>query len=173
MRGRALALVGVVILVIALTAVMLFMRPRPVEHGYTSSITSTRVKVSGSTAMPIKHVIIIIILENHAFDNIYGLYPFGTPPIINSITLSLMRPVGLNLSVVINGVRPYYANSVILKDPWEGYVNYHTDWDLGPWMASLGVRAHSPWHIYPTSRFPYSGTTLRSMCWLITSSPQT
>ncbi|WP_148678711.1 alkaline phosphatase family protein [Thermoproteus uzoniensis] len=109
---------------------MFIAMPRPIKHRYINSTTSTGFKVSGLTATPIKHVVIII-LENHAFDNIYGLYPFGTPPIINSITLSLMRPVGLNLSVVINGVKPYYANSVILKDPWEGYVNYHTDWDLG------------------------------------------
>jgi Phospholipase C len=71
------------------------------------------------TATPIRHVVIII-LENHAFDNIYGTYPFGVPPIINNITLSLVRPVGLNLSIMINGVKPYYANSVILIDPWEG-----------------------------------------------------
>jgi phospholipase C len=93
----------------------------------------------GQTATPIKHVVIII-LENHAFDNLFGTYPFGNPPIYSNITESLMRPLGLNLSVIIpynpdnvskGGMKPYYANSVILADPTEGYTAYHTDWNRG------------------------------------------
>nr|WP_256202763.1 alkaline phosphatase family protein [Sulfuracidifex tepidarius] len=55
---------------------------------------------SPSTATPIKHVVIII-LENHSFDNLFGTYPFGNPLIKDNITCSLMRPVGLNLSTSV------------------------------------------------------------------------
>lgn len=34
------------------------------------------------TRTPIKHFIIIIIEENHSFNNLFGTYPFGWPPII-------------------------------------------------------------------------------------------
>ncbi|WP_338602314.1 alkaline phosphatase family protein [Sulfolobus tengchongensis] len=103
-----------------------------------------------TTQTPIKHVIIII-LENHAFDSIFGTYPFGYPPIVNNITLNLMRPVNYiyNLSLVNilkqnNGnitwitltygnktYHPYYANTTVLKDPLEGYNYYHIDWNYG------------------------------------------
>lgn len=88
-----------------------------------------------STATPIKHVVIII-LVNHSFDNIFGKYPYGDPPIYNNITESLMIPVGLNTSVKLpNGKggydSPYYADSVILPDPTEGYKPYHIDWNFG------------------------------------------
>jgi len=88
-----------------------------------------------STATPIKHVVIII-LENHSFDNIFGKYPYGDPPIYNNITESLMIPVGLNTSVKLPNCEggydsPYYADSVILPDPTEGYKPYHIDWNFG------------------------------------------
>ncbi|BBG23612.1 hypothetical protein IC006_0900 [Sulfuracidifex tepidarius] len=89
---------------------------------------------SPSTATPIKHVVIII-LENHSFDNLFGTYPFGNPLIKDNITCSLMRPVGLNLSTSVpngNGgyVKPYHG-SIILTDPVEGFKPYHKDWNFG------------------------------------------
>ncbi|BCS93271.1 alkaline phosphatase family protein [Metallosphaera javensis (ex Sakai et al. 2022)] len=105
---------------------------------------------ASSTATPIKHVIFIE-LENHAFDSIFGTYPFGYPVIENNITMSLMRPVNYiyNLSLLTllmqshgnvtwisvpsgkDYLHPYYANSTVLKDPVEGYSNYHEDWNWG------------------------------------------
>ena len=115
-----------------------------------SFLTTTTHTASAQTKTPIKHIIVIM-LENHAFDSIYGTYPFGYPTIVNNITLSLMRPVnyiynmslltqlkadGGNISwisLTYDGkvYHPYYANSTVLKDPVEGYSNYHTDWDYG------------------------------------------
>ncbi|ABP95178.1 phosphoesterase [Metallosphaera sedula] len=103
-----------------------------------------------ATATPIKHVIFIE-LENHAFDSIYGTYPFGYPVIVNNITMSVMRPVNYiyNLSLLntlsqSHGnvtwisvpagkgyLHPYYANSTVLVNPKEGYTNYHEDWNWG------------------------------------------
>jgi len=47
-----------------------------------------------------------------------------------------MRPVGINVNIKLpldNGklVSPYYANSVILQDPTEGFTAYHRDWNFG------------------------------------------
>ncbi len=105
------------------------------------------------TATPIKHVIIII-EENHSFDNLFGTYPFGWPPIVNNITLSVMWPEGLytnysQLQQSKNGVlsyitvpdvpwfplagvsHPYYANSWDTVDPYEGWSAYHGDYWFG------------------------------------------
>ncbi|WP_221290693.1 alkaline phosphatase family protein [Stygiolobus caldivivus] len=105
------------------------------------------------TATPIKHVIIII-EENHSFDNLFGTYPFGWPPIINNITLSVMWPEGLytnytQLEQSKDGVldyitvpnvpwfpfagasHPYYANAWDTVDPYEGWSSYHGDYWFG------------------------------------------
>jgi len=105
-----------------------------------------------NTSMTIKHVIIII-EENHSFDNLFGTYPFGYPPIINNITLSVMWPDGLydnyiQLENTKNGVldwisvptipwlplsysHSYYANAYDTVDPSEGWTVYHGDYWLG------------------------------------------
>lgn len=107
-----------------------------------------------STTTPIKHVIFII-EENHSFDNLFGTYPFGYPPIINNITLSLMRPYGLytspeqlnkptlNYISVPNvpflpflGVsHPYYADAYSTVNPYEGWSAYHGDYWFGKPMG--------------------------------------
>ncbi|BDR91138.1 hypothetical protein Vsou_02310 [Vulcanisaeta souniana JCM 11219] len=121
-RAILIAIIVLVSLAIALLALIPHIH-HPARPGTSTAFT---VGYTSATATPIKHVVIII-LENHAFDNIYGLYPFGTPPILNNITLSVMRPLGINAT----GVKLRYADSVILEDPWEGYLNYHVDWDFG------------------------------------------
>ena len=111
------------------------------------------VHVDASTTTPIKHVIIII-EENHSFDNLFGTYPFGWPPIINNITLSVMWPEGLytnytQLEDSKNGVltyitvpnipwlpfagvsHPYYADAWDTVDPYEGWTAYHGDYWFG------------------------------------------
>lgn len=102
------------------------------------------------TATPIKHVVIIID-ENHSFDNLFGVYPFGWPPIVDNTTLSVMRPQGLytnysELESSPNGTlswvpvprnpynpsdgyaHPYYAGSTSTEDPIEGWGVYHDDY---------------------------------------------
>ncbi|WP_338598242.1 alkaline phosphatase family protein [Sulfolobus tengchongensis] len=104
-----------------------------------------------TTVTPITHVIIII-EENHSFDNLFGVYPFGYPPIINNVTLSVMWPYGLysNYTQLVksNGVlswvsvpdipwlpmsysHPYYADSWTTADPYEGWTAYHGDYWFG------------------------------------------
>lgn len=114
----------------ALVAVSMVLISLTLIHARRAAAVTKAAMQRHGTATPISHVVIII-LENHAFDNIYGTYPFGIPPIIDNITLSLARPFGLNPGATVGGVKPYYANSVVLTNPWEGYVNYHVDWDRG------------------------------------------
>lgn len=86
-------------------------------------------------ATPIKHVIIII-EENHSLDNLFGVYPFGWPPIINNVTLSVMWPDGLyknytQLEQSKNGVLNYISVPNVPWLPWLGYSHpYYADaWD--------------------------------------------
>ncbi|BCS93321.1 alkaline phosphatase family protein [Metallosphaera javensis (ex Sakai et al. 2022)] len=104
----------------------------------------SEIQVRGqSTVTPIQHVIIVID-ENHSFDNLFGVYPFGVPPIINNVTCSVMRPVNLEESPgILRDVRvplvpglpwytsPFYINSSTPPDPQEGYQTYHWDYWYG------------------------------------------
>uniref|UniRef100_A0A2U9IPI9 Acid phosphatase n=1 Tax=Acidianus sulfidivorans JP7 TaxID=619593 RepID=A0A2U9IPI9_9CREN len=121
--------------------IILFISISPLSHSLSQY---------SSTATPIKHVVIII-EENHSFDNLFGTYPFGWPPIINNITLSVMEPEGLynnysQLEDSKNGVlnyitvpnvpwfslfgssHPYYADAWDTADPYEGWTSYHGDY---------------------------------------------
>ena len=71
-----------------LILVALFLVLLPSLHVVSNATTQT------GTATPIKHVIIVI-YENHSVDNLFGVYPFGVPPIVNNVTCSVMRPVNL------------------------------------------------------------------------------
>ncbi len=108
--------------------------------------------LAAATATPITHVVIII-EENRAFDNLFGLYPFGCPPIVNNITLSVMWPYGLyeNYSQLerscaeipwisvpnvpwapwLGQRHPRYAGSAVEENPAEGWVQYHGDYWFG------------------------------------------
>lgn len=108
--------------------------------------------VHSQSSTPIKHVIIVI-MENHSFDNLFGTYPFGYPPIVNNVTLSLMEPEGLyrNYSQLLSsrdGIlnyisvpdvpwlpltysHPYYADAYSTVDPYEGWSSYHGDYWFG------------------------------------------
>ncbi|PSN88272.1 acid phosphatase, partial [Candidatus Marsarchaeota G2 archaeon OSP_D] len=76
-----------------------------------SSFTLQLVAFPSLTATPIRHVVIIID-ENHSFDNLFGVYPFGWPPIVDNTTLSVMRPQGL------------YANYSELESSANGTLNW-------------------------------------------------
>jgi phospholipase C len=83
---------------------------------------------SGSTATPIKHVVIIM-MENHSFDNVLGLYPTMNRSQPGTVEGSLQVPddvlgasKGVQLSQVPNGT--YWT-----ANPDEGV--YVSDWDNG------------------------------------------
>jgi phospholipase C len=80
------------------------------------------------TATPIKHVVIVM-MENHSFDNIFGLYPTTNPSEPGSIAGTLQAPddvlgapTGVSLTEVPNGT---YSTT----NPVESV--YSLDWDNG------------------------------------------
>jgi phospholipase C len=81
-----------------------------------------------STVTPIKHVVMIM-MENHSFDNVFGLYPTMNSTNPNSLLASLQdpddvlgAPKGVTLSQVPNGT---YATANPNEDV------YPADWDNG------------------------------------------
>jgi len=103
----------VIIILMTIITISIFLTLIRTKHTVTVTKVATQ---QYSTATPIRHVVIII-LENHSFDNIYGAYPFGVPPIINNITLSLARPLGLNLLIIT----PYAKEGWIDNYSMPGY----------------------------------------------------
>lgn len=83
-----------------------------------------------STRTPIKHVVFIM-MENHSFDNLFGVYPTNNVTSPTGLAAQLTKPVNLlgihaptELKEVPSGV--YYT-----PDPVEGYIAYHRDWAGG------------------------------------------
>ncbi|MEM3638355.1 MAG: alkaline phosphatase family protein [Conexivisphaerales archaeon] len=96
---------------------------------------------SQETVTPVKHVVIIM-MENHSFDNLFGVYPtdsMNQQPLSNvtagSLTGQIEIPNNLvhaanlpNLSKVPDGI-------FVTKDPVEGYIAYHLDWANGSMLG--------------------------------------
>lgn len=81
------------------------------------------------TSTPIKHLIIIM-LENHSFDNFFGVYPSGNQFSTNN-TLGLTVPrnlLSLNGTVPLTPIPP---GNYSTPNPVEGYDAYHEDWNNG------------------------------------------
>lgn len=92
---------------------------------FTQLLAGSQLGVVASTTTPIKHVVIIM-MENHSFDNIFGYYP---EPNASALTSTIERPndlLGLNsvvsLSAVPNGT---YST----PNPVESV--YYSDWNNG------------------------------------------
>ncbi|MDG6933362.1 MAG: alkaline phosphatase family protein [Nitrososphaerota archaeon] len=88
-------------------------------------LAGSQLGVEASTATPIKHVVIIM-MENHSFDNIFGYYP---NPNASSFTSTIERPndlLGMNSTVSLSAV-PNGTYST--PNPVESV--YYSDWDNG------------------------------------------
>lgn len=84
---------------------------------------------ASETSTPIKHLIIIM-FENHSFDNFFGVYPSGNQFSTNN-TLGLTVPtnlLSLNGSVPLISIPP---GNYSTPNPVEGYDAYHNDWNSG------------------------------------------
>jgi len=84
--------------------------------------------VTPSTGTPIKHVVVVM-MENHSFDNLFGLYPTLNTTNSGALAASLQKPddvldapKGIGLSQIPNGT--YYT-----ANPDEDV--YPADWDNG------------------------------------------
>ncbi len=93
------------------------------------------VRASSTTATPIQHVIVIM-QENHSFDNYFGTYPTANGTLLNSTTAHL-RPVdGLRDHVCLpyqaGCVSPHLSTSDAPSNPEEGQLTYQMDYSSGP-----------------------------------------
>lgn len=79
---------------------------------------------------PIKHVIIIT-LENHSFDNVFGNYPFGGNSSAAGLTSNLTVPSNLVTSGTISNLTAVPPGHTSTANPVEGYTAYHLDWNNG------------------------------------------
>ncbi len=79
------------------------------------------------TQTPIKHLVIIM-MENHSFDNLFGTYGrLQNGSMAPNLTVPynlLVHNSAQNLIAVSNG-------TFKTGDPYEGYFNYHADWNNG------------------------------------------
>jgi phospholipase C len=89
------------------------------------------VAVASSTATPIQHVIIIV-QENHSFDNYFGTYPTANGTLVDPITSQLPPVVGIPDSVCLpyhgGCLGPTLTTSTAPVDPTEGQSVYQADY---------------------------------------------
>jgi phospholipase C len=98
---------------------------------FTSSPT---VSASPSTTTPIQHVIILV-QENHSFDNYFGTYPTANGSILDSTTSQLRQVNGLPGRVCLpymgSCVSPHLSSSLDRPSPAEGQLTYEMDYSNG------------------------------------------
>ena len=89
---------------------------------------------TADTQTPIKHLIIIM-QENHSFDNYFGTYPTANNTINDPIVAQLQPVNGIPEGVCVpHGnlcISPYYANASNTVSPYEGQLIYQEDVNKG------------------------------------------
>lgn len=82
-----------------------------------------------NTRTPIHHVVVVM-MENHSFDNIFGVYP-GLNTSAGSLASQLTRPINLLGTPVLSNLSAVPVGTYSTPNPVEGYLAYHTDWNQG------------------------------------------
>src|SRR6266851_9963624 len=89
------------------------------------------VRASSTTTTPIQHVIVIM-QENHSFDNYFGTYPTANGTLLDSTTAHLQPVDGLKAHVCIpyhvSCVSPNLSTSETPSNPEEGQLMYQMDY---------------------------------------------
>ncbi|MDV3278137.1 MAG: hypothetical protein LYZ69_06695 [Nitrososphaerales archaeon] len=89
---------------------------------------------STGTATPIKHVIVIM-QENHSFDNYFGTYPTANGTLVNNVTSKLEPVNGIPDHVCVQYGRgclsPRLTNTTSPANPVEGQLAYENDYASG------------------------------------------
>jgi phospholipase C len=103
--------------------------------------SSAQQQQSSLTATPITHVIVVM-MENHSFDNLFGVYPTdnNSANARNQIIGSVEMPSNLLDSKVSSGLSAVPNGTFSTENPTEGYDAYHNDYDGG---AMDGFAANS------------------------------
>jgi phospholipase C len=89
------------------------------------------VHASTSTTTPIQHVIVLM-QENHSFDNYFGTYPTANGTLLDSTTVRLQPVDGLRDHVCLpyqaSCVSPHLSTSDTPSNPEEGQLTYEMDY---------------------------------------------
>lgn len=99
------------------------------------SISASYVYVSVRAASsPVSHVVIIM-QENHSFDNYFGTYPTANGTLVNNTTMSLQAvnglPNGICLKSKTGCVSPHLVQGYNTSSPVEGQLTYENDYNDG------------------------------------------
>lgn len=97
---------------------------------YSSGAVTAATGASNDALTPIKHVVIVT-MENHSFDNLFGAYPIGGNSTQSSIVANLTVPSNLVSAGLSSNLSPVPAGQVSTANPVEGYTAYHLDWNNG------------------------------------------
>ena len=99
-----------------------------------SGLISSSSPMLNETVTPIKHVIVIM-QENHSFDNYFGTYPTANGTLVGDIVSRIHRVNGLPNNVCLPYGRaclsPYPALAVSTENPGEGRDVYEQDYNNG------------------------------------------
>ncbi len=106
-----------------------------------------------ATKTPIKHVVEII-MENRAFDNVFGVYPFinglnGGNPQNLTVPLNLLS---LHNPSVLNELKAIPNGTYINVNPVEGYIAYHGDINNGKMDGFVNYSGSSSMTYYTASQ---------------------
>lgn len=86
---------------------------------------------SNNTKTPVKHVVNIF-LENHSFDNLFGVYPSTTVNGVRTVENNLTVPLNLiGHQAAMNGLTAVSNGTFNTPNPVEGWIAYHQDWNNG------------------------------------------
>jgi phospholipase C len=149
--------VPLLVLSLALSVALLAPAPSTLRAG-TPSIEDLRgAAAPPANRTPIQHLVLMM-MENHAFDNLFGDYPSGGCAGSADPSLASELPAPLNLGN-LSSASPYLpapctgpGTSALeelpngtwsTEDPIEGYGPYHVDWDGGKmdgWLSGSGAQ---------------------------------
>ena len=97
-------------------------------------LTSLRTVSASPTTTPIQHIIIIM-QENHSFDNYFGTYPTANGTRLDSTTSQLREVNGLPRHVCLpymgSCITPQLSTSLDQSNPVEGQLTYERDYSNG------------------------------------------
>jgi phospholipase C len=90
--------------------------------------------ISNGTVTPIRHVIVIM-QENHSFDNYFGTYPTANGTLSGGVIAEIKKvnglPNGTCLPYGKGCLSPYPANADNTESPIEGHSTYEDDYNSG------------------------------------------
>lgn len=134
------------IIPLALSILLLMMAAMPMASGNAHAQAQT-------AKTPIRHVVEIM-MENHAFDNIFGVYPFinglnGGNPGNLTVPVNLMS---MKNSPAMDSMKAVPAGNYSTKNPIEGYMAYHGDWNHGKMNGFLNYSGPQSMTYYTRSQ---------------------